>query len=63
MLILLGFLGGSARKETICNAGDPGSIPGLGRFCWRRAGESHEQRSLEGYSPMGYTDLDTTEAT
>ena len=27
----LGFPGGSAGKETPCNAGDPGSIPGSGR--------------------------------
>ena len=27
----LGFPGGSAGKESACNAGDPGSIPGLGR--------------------------------
>ena len=26
-----GFPGGSAGKESIYNAGDPGSIPGLGR--------------------------------
>ena len=26
-----GFPGGSDRKEFACNAGDPGSIPGLGR--------------------------------
>ena len=26
-------------------------------------GESHEQRSLEGYSPRGRKELDTTEAT
>ena len=26
-----GFPGGSAGKESTCNAGDPGSIPGLGR--------------------------------
>ena len=25
------FPGGSDGKESICNAGDPGSIPGLGR--------------------------------
>ena len=29
--MLLGFSGSSAGKEYICNAGDPGSIPGLGR--------------------------------
>ena len=27
----LGFLGSSAGKESACNAGDPGSIPGSGR--------------------------------
>ena len=25
------FLGGSDGKQSTCNAGDPGSIPGLGR--------------------------------
>ena len=24
------------RKESACNAGNPGCIPGLGRFPWRR---------------------------
>ena len=28
---ILGFLGGSDGKASACNAGDPGSIPGLGR--------------------------------
>ena len=28
----MGFLGSSADKESTCNAGDPGSIPGWGRF-------------------------------
>jgi len=27
----MGFPGRSAGKESTCNAGDPGSIPGLGR--------------------------------
>ena len=27
-----GFPGGSESKESVCNAGDPGSIPGLRRF-------------------------------
>ena len=27
-----GFPSSSAGKEFVCNAGDPGSIPGLGRF-------------------------------
>ena len=33
----LGFPGGSDGKESACNAGDPGSIPGLGRS----PGEGH----------------------
>ena len=28
----MGFPGGSDGKESACNAGDLGSIPGLGRF-------------------------------
>ena len=28
----MGFPGGSDGKESTCNAGDLGSIPGLGRF-------------------------------
>ena len=30
--IYMGFPGGSNGKESGCNAGDLGSIPGLGRF-------------------------------
>ena len=30
-LVLLGFPGGSDGKESACSAGDPGSVPGLGR--------------------------------
>ena len=29
--IYLGFLDSSVGKESACNAGDPGSIPGMGR--------------------------------
>ena len=28
----MGFPGSSAGKESICNVGDPSSIPGLGRY-------------------------------
>ena len=31
-MITVGFPGSSAGKESACNAGDPGSIPGSGRF-------------------------------
>ena len=57
-------------KESACNVGDLGSIPESGRFPWRRKwqptpvflpGESHGRRSLAGYSPWGFKELDTTE--
>ena len=31
-LSYIDFPGSSVGKESACNAGDPGSIPGLGRF-------------------------------
>ena len=31
-MVAMGFPGGSVDKELACNAGDPGLIPGLGRF-------------------------------
>ena len=34
---ILGFLGGSVDKESACNAGGAGSIPGLGKIPWRKA--------------------------
>ena len=30
-MVILGFPGSSAGKESACNAGDPSSIPGSGR--------------------------------
>ena len=60
--IFLGFPGGSAGKESACNVGDLGSIPGLERcperlptavFC---PGECHGL-----YSPWGCKESDTTE--
>ena len=30
------FSGGSDDKESACNVGDPGSIPGWGKIPWRR---------------------------
>ena len=30
--MIIGFPEGSYVKESACNAGDPGSIPGSGRF-------------------------------
>ena len=54
--------GGSYGKESACNAGDQGLIPGSGRSTEERnghplpiflPGEFHGQRSLVGYSPRG----------
>ena len=53
-------------KESACNAGDLGSIPGLGRFPGEGHGNPlqysclenpHGQRSLVGYSPCGHKEL------
>ena len=62
-------------KNLNASAGDVrdvGSIPGSGRFPWRRAWqltpvflpeESHGQRSLVGYSLQGCKESDMTEVT
>ena len=34
--ISMGFPDSSVGNESACNSGDPGSIPGSGRFTWRR---------------------------
>ena len=63
------FPSGLVGKESACNAGDPGSIPGWGRspgegngnpLQYSCLGKSHGQRSLTGYSPWGRKELDTT---
>ena len=36
-----GFPGGSDGKESACNAGDLGSIPGLGRFPGKKGMVTH----------------------
>ena len=38
MCVLMSSPGSSAGKESICNAGDPSSIPGLGRSSGERIG-------------------------
>ena len=64
----MGFPGGSDGKESACNGGDPGSIPGSGsslekgmathssilawRISWTEA--------LKGYSPWGRKELERT---
>ena len=50
---LLGFPGTSAGKESTCNAGDLGSIPGLGRSPGERNGYPLQYSGLE--NSMDYT--------
>ena len=63
--VFLGFPGGSDGKESACNAGDLGLIPGLGRFLGGGHGNPlqhsclenpYGERSLVGYSPWGHKD-------
>ena len=67
---VLGFPGSSDGKESDCNAGDLGSIPGLRRCPLRREGwstpvflpgDSRGQRSLTGYGPRGRKESNPTE--
>ena len=62
--------GGLDSKESSCNAGDPGSVPGLERppggghgnpLQYSCLENPHGQRSLAGYSPWGRKELDITE--
>ena len=46
----IGFPGGSDGKASVCNAGDPGSIPGLGRSPRERNGNPLQYSCLE--NPM-----------
>ena len=61
---------GSDNKESACNAGDWGSIPGLGRSPGEGHGDPlqysglenpHGQKSLMGYSPWGRKESGITE--
>ena len=70
LFYFLGFPGDSEGKESSCNAGELGSIPGLGRFPWRREQlstpvcwpeEFHGKRNLAGYSPWSCKESDMTE--
>ena len=65
-----GLSGGSDGKDSACNAGDLGLIPGLGRSPGGGHGNPlqysclenpHGQRSQAGYSPWGRKELDMTE--
>ena len=63
------FSGDSVGKESTCNTGDLGSMPGLGKSPGGGHGNPlqhsclenpHEQRRLAGCSPWGCTELNTT---
>ena len=63
--LVAGFPGGSDGKESACNPGDLGLIPGLGRSLDGygnplQPGVSQEQRSLLDYTPWGCKELDAT---
>ena len=64
------FPGGSVGKESACNVGDLGLIPGLGRSPGRGHGtclqyscleNPHGQRRLAGCGPQGRKESDMTE--
>ena len=48
-----GFSGGSDGKESACNAGDLGSIPGLGRFPGEGNGNPFQYSCLENSMDRG----------
>ena len=64
---IVGFPGGSDSKQSACNVGDLGSIPGLGRSLAGEHGKPlqyrnpYGQRSLVGCNPRGRKELNTTE--
>ena len=59
-----GFPGGLGGKESACNVGDLGLIPGLGRSPGEEKGYPLQYSGLENsmdYSPWGRKESDTTE--
>ena len=70
VMVIQGFPGSSAGKESACKAGDPGSILGSRRSPGGGHGNQlqysclenpHGQRSLVGYSPWCHKQSDMTE--
>ena len=62
-LVFLGFPCGSAGKESACNVGDLGSIPGLGRYPGEGKGYPLQYSGLENSmdSPWDHKELDMSE--
>ena len=64
LILHLGFPGGSVGKESTCNAGDLGLIPGLGKFPGEGKGYPLQYSGLESsvdYIVHGVAEVDTTE--
>ena len=62
--VFLGFPCGSVGKESACNVGDLGSIPGLGRFPGEGKGYSLQYSGLENSMNCivnGVAELDITD--
>ena len=64
--VFLGFPCGSDGKESACNVGDLGLIPGLGRSHGEGKGYPLQYSGLENpmdciYSPWGHKESDRTE--
>ena len=53
LCIILGFPGSSAGRESTCNAGDPGSIPGLRRYPGEGNGYPLQYSCLENFMDRG----------
>ena len=64
----VGFPGGSVSKESTCNAGDTGSVPGLGKFSGEEKGNplqysclgnprTEDEKLLASYTKMGCKSL------
>ena len=51
--IYMGFSGGSDSKESACNAGDPDSVPGLGRLPGEGHGNPLQYSYLENLMDRG----------
>ena len=74
-VLIMGFPGGTSGKEPACHCRrhkKHGFDPWVGKLPWRKARqptpvflprESHEQKSLVGYSPQGSTETDPAEVT
>ena len=63
-LITWGFPDNSVGKESACNVGDLGSIPGLGRSSGEGKGYPHQYSDLENsmdYTAHGVAESNTTE--